>query len=112
MARFGCARPGAGPRVGDVLEYLLVLPEKDTAEAVAAELSEEEEFDQVRVVRESLAGEDDAEADDWAVYVRVDTLDDESSAPARALAERFAGLADEHGGWLDTEVGGRGLADD
>ena len=95
--------PG-GWQAGGVVEYLLVFPERDVAESVAEELRDDEEFAQVKVVREALAGEDDSEAHEWAVYVRVDTIDDESSAPARALTERFQTLAAEHEGWVDENV--------
>lgn len=91
-------------RLGLVLEYLLVFPDRDDADGVAEELREDDEFAQVRVVREALAGEDDSEDHEWAVYVQVDTVEDPSSAPARALAERFAALAQEHDGWLDRHV--------
>ena len=87
-------------------EYLLVFPERDDAEEVAEELRDDD-FAEVRLVREALAGEDDSEDDDWAVYVRVDTIDDETSAPARALVERFEQTATERGGWLDEDVAGR-----
>ncbi len=89
-----------------VTEYLLVFPERDDAEEVAEQLREEE-FDEIRVVREALAGEDDSEDHDWAVYVRVDTIDDPTSAVAKALVERFEALTAEHDGWLDDDVTGR-----
>lgn len=88
---------------GEVTEYLLVFPARDDAEEVADELREEE-FTEVRVIREAFAGEDDSEDEDWAVYVRMDTLDDESSAPARALVERFEKTAEDRGGWLDEDI--------
>lgn len=50
-------------------EHLLVFPERDDADEVAEEL-QEEGFTEVRVIRQPLAGEDDAESDEWAVYVR------------------------------------------
>lgn len=84
-----------------VIEYLMVLPDRDTAEEVADELSDNDEFAAVRVVAESLAGEDDAEDVDWVVHVTVDTIDDPTSAVARGLAERFTALAEENDGWLD-----------
>lgn len=84
-----------------VIEYLMVLPDRDTAEEVADELSDNDEFAAVRVVSESLAGEDDAEDVDWVVHVTVDTIDDPTSAVARGLAERFTALAEENDGWLD-----------
>jgi len=83
-----------------VIEYLMVFPERADAEHAAEELGDDE-FTSVRVVSEALAGEDDAEDVDWVVHVVQDTIDDPSSAVARALAERFTVLAQEHGGWLD-----------
>ncbi|RNI25314.1 hypothetical protein [Flexivirga caeni] len=84
-----------------MIEYLMVFPERDTAQFVADGLLEEGNFTEVRVVREALAGEDDAEAADWTVQVLLDTIDDPAGAVARALAERFGALAAEHDGWLD-----------
>lgn len=81
-------------------EYLLVFPERDDAEQVAA-LLRDDGFDDVRVVREALAGEDDSEDHDWAVYVRVETIEDPSSAVARGLVERFEATVAERGGWLE-----------
>nr|WP_255427412.1 hypothetical protein [Yimella sp. cx-51] len=81
----------------------MVFAERDDAEEVADELREEE-FDEVRVVREALAGEDDSEDHDWAVYVRLDTIDDPTSAVARALVERFEGITADRDGWLDEDA--------
>ncbi|MEW1952655.1 hypothetical protein [Terrabacter sp. NPDC080008] len=73
-------------------EHLIVLPDREVADELAAEL-EAEGLPEVRVVREALAGEDDAEDHEWAVYVRT---------PAeRAYAVRFEALAAAHGGWYD-----------
>lgn len=80
--------------------YLLVFPDRDNAEVVAEELADDD-FTSVRVLAEALAGEDDAEAVDWVVHVVQDTVDDPTSAVARALIERFTDLAQEHDGWLD-----------
>lgn len=91
---------------GGVIDYLLVFPSRDDAEEVADELREEE-FSEVRLVREALAGEDDSEDHEWAVYVRLDTIDDETSAAARALGERFEQLAEDRKGWLDEDVESR-----
>lgn len=90
-----------------VTEYLLVFPERDDADEVAEQLREED-FDGVRVVREALAGEDDSEAHDWVVHVRVDTIDDPSSAVAQALVERFEAITAERDGWLDDDLAGHG----
>lgn len=83
--------------------YLLVFPERDDAYEVAEELREED-FTEVRVVREALAGEDDAGDHDWAVYVRLDTIDDPTSAVAQALVDRFEQIAVDRDGWLDEDV--------
>ncbi|WP_188836854.1 hypothetical protein [Flexivirga endophytica] len=84
-----------------MIEYLMVFQERDSAEEVADQLSENDEFASVRVLSEALAGEDDAEDVDWLVHVTVDTIDDQTGAVARALAKRFTALAKDHEGWLD-----------
>lgn len=79
----------------------MVLPDRDIAERIATELRDEG-FTEVRVVREVLAGEDDGEAVEWAVYVREDNVaDDPGSGAESGLQERFAALAAEHDGWYD-----------
>jgi hypothetical protein len=82
-------------------EYLMIFPEREIADEIAEDLLEEDDFTEVRVVSEALAGEEDDEDHDWGVYVRQATIDDAASAVAQALAERFEKLAEEHGGWLD-----------
>lgn len=79
----------------------MVFPERDNADEVADELSNNDEFTSVRVVSEALAGEDAAEHVEWAVHVMQDTIDDPTGAVARALAERFTAMAEEHDGRLD-----------
>ena len=69
-----------------------MLPDREVAEELADEL-ESEGLTEVRVVREALAGEDDSEDHEWAVYVRT--------PPERAYAVRFEALAAAHGGWYD-----------
>lgn len=86
-----------------MIEYLMVLPDREAAEDVADQLVDDGQFTSVRVVSESLAGEDDAEDVDWVVHVVVDTLDDPDGAPARVIGARFAALAEEHDGWLDDD---------
>lgn len=82
-------------------EHLIVLPDRDTAESIAAELREEG-FTEVRVEREALVGEDDAEAVEWTVYVREDNVvDDPGSGTESGLRERFEALAEEYDGWYD-----------
>lgn len=87
-----------------MVQYLLIFPAREDAEDVGEELREEETFTQVRVAREALAGEDDSEAHEWAVYIRLDTIEDPTGAPAQALVERFTHLAEEHDGWLDERL--------
>ncbi len=86
--------------------YLLVLPDRDDAEALAEDLAVEleDELGEVRVVREALSGEDDAEDHDWAVHVQVAGDDDGSLATGLGrLRSRLSALAEEYGGWLDPE---------
>jgi precorrin-6B methylase 1 len=78
----------------DSREHLIVLPERELAESLADDL-EAEGLPDVRVVREALAGEDDSEAHEWAVYVRT------PSDPAYAV--RFEALAAAHDGWYDPD---------
>ena len=47
----------------------------------------------MRVVREALAGEDDAEAHEWAVHVREENVADESGPVEGGLRDRFEALA-------------------
>jgi hypothetical protein len=75
-------------------EHLLVFPDRDVAEEIADDL-DSEGFAEVHVVREALAGEDDSEDHEWAVFVR--TADDEG------YAVRFEALAEANGGWYDPE---------
>ena len=83
-------------------EHLLLFPERETADEIAAELAEEG-FTEVRVIRVAHAGEDDAEDHEWGVYVREDMVADESGPVDGGLRDRFAALAEEHGGWYDPE---------
>lgn len=88
--------------LGRVSEHLLVFPDRDVADEVAAELSDEG-FSEVRVIREALSGEDDSEAHEWAVYVREENVADESGPVEGGLRDRFEALVAEHGGWYDPE---------
>ena len=85
-------------------EHLLVFPDRDVADEVAAQLADEG-FTEVRVVREALAGEDDSEAHEWAVYVREAHVVDESRPVEHGLRDRFESLVREHGGWYDPHPG-------
>jgi hypothetical protein len=85
-----------------VIEHLLVLPDRDLAEEVAEDLLGGGHLE-VRVVREALSGEDDAEDHEWAVYVLDGDDVDERSARARLET-----LAHAHGGWYDADPHGHG----
>lgn len=86
-------RPGA--------EHLLIFPERETAESIAQELTEEG-FAHVSVVREASRTEDDDEAHEWAVHVVDQRLPDTVGSGAyEGLRERFSSLATEHDGWYD-----------
>ena len=76
-------------------EHLLVLPDRDDAEELAEELAGAGFLD-VRVVREALAGEDDAEDHEWAVHVVVEDARDTPD-----LRERLRALAEGRDGWYD-----------
>ncbi|MBT9256677.1 ribonuclease E inhibitor RraB [Phycicoccus sp. MAQZ13P-2] len=86
-------------------EHLIVFPDRETAEDVADGLREDG-FDDVRVVREALAGEDDAEDHEWGVLVQEEMVVDESRPVAQGLRDRFAALAQERGGWYDPDPAG------
>lgn len=87
-------------------EHLIVFPSRDIADDVADELREEG-FTSVSVHREALAGEDDAEAVEWAVHVVEDNVADESGPVEQGLRDRFEALAAEHDGWYDPDPAGR-----
>jgi hypothetical protein len=82
-------------------EHLLVFPERDVAQKVAADL--EDEGFSVRVVREALSGEDDSDSHEWAVHVVEEMVADESGPVESGLRQRFEALAAEHDGWYDPE---------
>ncbi|MGW8847645.1 hypothetical protein ACWGNE_07680 [Streptomyces xiamenensis] len=73
---------------------MLVLPDRDAAEEVAGELTEHFPLpSEPRLVREALAGEDDAEDAQWLVVLE--------SAPATLDVAALAALAEAHEGWLE-----------
>lgn len=73
-----------------------MLPERDAAEEVAELLSDRFDLpDEPRVLRDALAGEDDAEDAQWLVVVEAD---DDLLDPV-ALDEMAARL----GGWLEED---------
>lgn len=83
-------------------EHLLVFPERDDADEVAQELRDEG-FTEIRVIRQPLAGEDDPEADEWAVYVREANVADETGPVADGLRDRFEATVADRGGWYDLD---------
>lgn len=79
--------------VSDV-RHVLVLPDRDAAEEAAQALGERFGVrEEPRIVRDALAGEDDAEDAQWLVLLR----DEEERLDAAALDE-FAG---EWEGWRE-----------
>lgn len=76
------------------VRHVLVLPDRDAAEEVAEELPDRFGVrEQPQLVRDALAGEDDAEDAQWLVVVE----DPERRLDRTALDE----LAAEHEGWLE-----------
>ncbi|WP_217239920.1 hypothetical protein [Streptomyces sp. AC555_RSS877] len=76
------------------VRHVLVLPDRDAAEEVAEALRERFAVDEEpRLVRDALAGEDDAEDAQWLVVLR----DDGERLDPRELDE-FAG---EWDGWRE-----------
>ena len=73
---------------------MLVLPDRDAADEVAAEVGDRFVLaEEPRVVRDALAGEDDAEDAQWLVVVE----DPDGRLDAYALDA----LAAAHDGWLE-----------
>lgn len=74
---------------------MLVLPDRDAAEEVAEEVAERFGLEQEpQLVREALAGEDDAEDAQWLVIIE-DTEGDLDSTALDALAEEYDGWREE-----------------
>ncbi len=79
--------------VSDV-RHVLVLPDRDAAQELAQELGERFGIDEEpRILRDALAGEDDAEDAQWLVVLR-----DEREALDPAELDAFAG---EWEGWRE-----------
>ncbi|MGW1073878.1 hypothetical protein [Streptomyces sp. NPDC002537] len=75
---------------------MLVLPDRDAADEVVDEAAQRFGLDEEpQVVREALAGEDDAEDAQWLVVIE----DTAGKLATDALRE----LAEEYEGWLETE---------
>ncbi|GAB3957120.1 hypothetical protein [Streptomyces sparsus] len=74
--------------------HVLVLPDRDAAEQVAEELTDTFALPQEpQLVRDALAGEDDAEDAQWLVVVE--------DGDGRLDAQRLEALVAEHEGWLE-----------
>ncbi len=79
-----------------IVRHVLVLPDRDAAEEVAEEAAERFGLEQEpQLVREALAGEDDAEDAQWLVVIE----DSEGDLDASALDA----LAEEYDGWREEE---------
>ncbi|MEU0988477.1 hypothetical protein [Streptomyces sp. NPDC005953] len=75
--------------------HVLVLPDRDTAEDVARELTERfGVHEEPQLIRDALAGEDDAEDAQWLVVVEDPT----SRLDPQALDD----FAAEYEGWLES----------
>ncbi|OEU85033.1 hypothetical protein DB35_29025 [Streptomyces abyssalis] len=79
------------------VRHILVLPDRDAAEEVAEELTQRFDgpHEEPQLVRDALAGEDDAEDAQWLVV-----LEDPRTRYDR---EQLDALAAEHDGWLEWE---------
>ncbi|MFD4226840.1 hypothetical protein [Streptomyces sp. NPDC058545] len=76
------------------VRHVLVLPDRDTAEEVAGELADRFGVaEEPQLVRDALAGEDDAEDAQWLVVV-----EDPSGRLDSAVLDAFAA---EYEGWLE-----------
>ncbi|MEU3354861.1 hypothetical protein [Streptomyces sp. NPDC037389] len=80
----------------DSVRHLLVLPDRDAAEEAAEEAGRRFVLDDdPEIVREALAGEDDAEDAQWLVVI-----DDPDGVLDRAALRE---LAEEYDGWTEVE---------
>jgi hypothetical protein len=78
------------------LRHVLVLPDREAAEEVAQALADRFGVtEEPQLVRDALAGEDDAEDAQWLVVV-----EDPQAAHEPALLD---GLAAEYEGWREAE---------
>uniref|UniRef100_A0AAU2VA74 Uncharacterized protein n=1 Tax=Streptomyces sp. NBC_00003 TaxID=2903608 RepID=A0AAU2VA74_9ACTN len=81
--------------MNDVTRHVLVLPDRDAAEDVATELTDLFGLaEEPQLVRDALAGEDDAEDAQWLVVVE--------DPSARLDPKALDTLAAEHDGWLES----------
>ncbi|MER7410452.1 MULTISPECIES: hypothetical protein [Streptomyces] len=78
------------------VRHVLVLPDRDAAEEVAEELELRLALgEEPQLVREALAGEDDAEDAQWLVVLE----DPDGTYDTKVLDD----LATEHEGWLERD---------
>lgn len=78
------------------VRHILVLPDRDAAEEVAAELTERLGLpEEPQPIREALAGEDDAEDAQWLVVLEAPAGDYDTGT--------LAALAESHEGWLERD---------
>jgi hypothetical protein len=79
------------------VRHILVLPDRDAAEEVADELVERfgADLEALQLLREALAGEDDAEDAQWLVVLE--------DGVAAYDGEALALLAEEYEGWRERE---------
>ncbi|MBH5334800.1 hypothetical protein IHE55_08320 [Streptomyces pactum] len=76
--------------------HVLVLPDREAAEEVAEALTDlYAPDDEPRLVRDALAGEDDAEDAQWLVVVE-DPAGRLVEAELHELAERYEGWLEDH----------------
>ncbi|MFE4591599.1 hypothetical protein [Streptomyces laurentii] len=76
------------------VRHVLVLPDRDAAEEVAGELSDRFGVaEEPQLVRDALAGEDDAEDAQWLVVVE--------DPDGRLVPKELDALAGEYEGWLE-----------
>jgi hypothetical protein len=79
-----------------LVHHVLVLPDRDAAEETAAEAAERFNLPETpRLVRDALAGEDDAEDAQWLVVIE--------DADGGLDAAELAALAEEYEGWREAE---------
>ncbi|MBL1112671.1 hypothetical protein JK364_09705 [Streptomyces sp. 110] len=85
-----------GDRHSPHARHILVLPDRDAAEEVAQALPERFGITQEpQLVRDALAGEDDAEDAQWLVVIEAPV--------GRVDPTALDALADEYDGWLEAE---------
>lgn len=86
------------PAADPYTRQLLVLPDRDAAEEASEELAAElPGLGEPEIVRDALAGEDDAEDAQWLVV-----LDPPTDGWTPSLLHTLDGLAAAHEGWRET----------